>query len=83
VLWLHDCLSIWKSVYFLGHASTTAIILMGVVMPPLKPRGALKAKAGRAVGGSGEKSDGPIATVPAVPAVPSEAAAAFADKKVL
>lgn len=38
VLWLHDCLSIWRSVYFLGHISTLAIILVGMALPPRKPK---------------------------------------------
>ena len=38
VLWLHDCLSIWRSVYFLGHLSILAIILVGAALPPRKPK---------------------------------------------
>ena len=38
MLWLHDCLAIWRSVYFLGHISTVAIILVGMAMPPRKAK---------------------------------------------
>ncbi len=78
VLWLHDCVSIWRSVYFLGHASITAIILLGVVNPPRKLTAALHARSSR-VGRSEGNGNGPVATVPAVPPIPSD----DADKKVL
>lgn len=37
VLWLPDCVAIWRSVYFLPHISIVAIILCGLVLPPGKP----------------------------------------------
>lgn len=37
MLWLHDSLAIWRSVHFLGHASTLAIIFLGSAFPPRKP----------------------------------------------
>lgn len=38
VLWLHDCLAIWRSVHFLGHIAMLAIILLGNVVPPRRVR---------------------------------------------
>jgi hypothetical protein len=38
VLWLGDCLAIWRSVYYLGHISIIAIMLVGVALPPRKPK---------------------------------------------
>ena len=38
VLWWGDCLAIWRSVYFLGHISIICIMLVGVALPPRKPR---------------------------------------------
>ena len=38
VLWLSDCLAIYRSVYYLGHISIIAIMLVGVAFPPRKPK---------------------------------------------
>lgn len=38
MLWLHDCLAIWRSVHFLGHIAMLAIILLGNVVPPRRVR---------------------------------------------
>lgn len=59
VLWLGDCLAIWRSVYFLGHISIVAIMLVGVALPPRKPKREVqpeKAAAVMAAAGGGEEA---------------------------
>ncbi|KAL4442125.1 hypothetical protein ABPG77_011386 [Micractinium sp. CCAP 211/92] len=63
VLWLSDCMAIWRSVYYCGHLAILAIIAAGIVLPPRKPKRDIKPdKAGRTVDG--------VDAAPAVPAVP-------------
>lgn len=63
VLWLSDCMAIWRSVYFCGHLAILAIIAVGIVLPPRKPKRDVKPE--QAAG----KVDG-VEAAPAVPAVP-------------
>ncbi len=71
VLWLHDCLAIWRSMYFLGHVAMATIILLGVALPPRKPKRAVQPEladaaaaaaaataAGKAAGADGGMADG-------------------------
>lgn len=63
VLWLSDCLAIWRSVYYCGHLAILAIIAVGVLLPPRKPKRDVQPE--KAVG----KIDG-VEAAPGVPAVP-------------
>ena len=66
VLWLGDCLAIWRSVYFLGHISIISIMLLGVALPPRKPKREVQPeKVVAAVAGGGEAASAGAAGVDA------------------
>ncbi len=67
VLWLHDCLAIWRSVHFLGHIAMLAIILLGNVVPPRRMRRELQPEQAGARAAAAEAAS-----------VKKQAAAAFA-----
>ena len=82
VLWLHDCLAIWRSVHFLGHIAMLAIILLGNVVPPRRMRRDLQPeKAGLRGGGAPAGDKGAAAAAVAPGAVGDGVAAAAAGSQ--
>lgn len=79
VLWLPDCLAIFRSVYFCGHISVLAIMALGMVFPPRKQkRGTAPEKAAEAAP-PGEMGEGCTTSILELSAAEAAAAVAVPD----
>eukprot|EP00887_Chlorella_sp_A99_P005606 scaffold1.g5606.t1 len=85
VLWLHDTLAVWRSVYFCGHAFVLVLHVVAAVMPPRRRKARLvPERAGPAPGadgGGGAHADGPAAVEQAAAAANSPADGAATEGK--